>query len=126
MSARYLPLPRFRREPRAAVIALSDPDYLDWIRSLPCLICAKLNRPQFGRTEAAHVGMRGLGQKCSDRETIPLCACHHRTGEHAHHVLGKRFWTFWKLDRYELIQKYNRMYGNPARSWNPRAERQSA
>jgi hypothetical protein len=108
MSARYLPIPRQRREPRAN--RNDAPEYLEWIRSLPCLICARKRAAQFGRTEAAHVGMRGLGQKCSDWEAIPLCACHHRTGEHAHHVLGKRFWIFWRLDRYEVIQGYQDRY----------------
>lgn len=127
VSARYFPLPRFRRKPRAN--RHDDPDYLNWIRSLGCVCCVWRHKSEKGwiawfqttRTEAAHVGMRGLAQKCSDRETIPLCALHHRTGEHAHHVLGKRFWTFWKLDRYELIRKYNRVYENLARSSSPRA-----
>ena len=108
MSRRYLPIPRQRREPRAN--RNDHPEYLEFIRSLPCHICQMLRRRQFGRTEAAHVGMRGLGQKCSDLEAIPLCGCHHRTGEFAHHRLGKRFWTFWKLDRYEVIAHYQSWY----------------
>jgi len=108
MSARYLPIPRKRREPRAN--RHDDPEYLNWIRTLPCLVCALFKRLQFGCTEAAHVGQRGLGQKCSDREAIPLCRLHHREGEHAHHRLGKRFWVFWKLNRMETIRKYQEMY----------------
>jgi hypothetical protein len=30
-----------------------------------------------GVIEADHVGRRGVGQKCDDRETIPLCTRHH-------------------------------------------------
>jgi hypothetical protein len=108
VSARYLPIPRQRRDPRPN--RNDAPEYLDFIRSQPCVICARKARPQFSRTEAAHVGQRGLGQKCSDWEAIPLCGCHHRTGEFAHHVLGKRFWMFWRLDRYETIQKYQGQY----------------
>jgi hypothetical protein len=108
MSTRFLPIPRKRREPRAN--RNDAPDYLNFIRAFPCVICALLRRIQFGRTEAAHVGQRGLGQKCSDFEAIPLCACHHRTGEFAHHVLGKLFWVKWKLDRYETIRKYQEQY----------------
>lgn len=66
------------------------------------------NRPvceEMYRTEAAHVGQRGLSQKCSDRETIPLCAFHHRTGPESHHRLGKLFWKHHGLDRYELIRE---------------------
>jgi hypothetical protein len=118
MSRRYLPIPRQRKEPRAN--RHDDPDRLDWIRSLPCHICRLMRRPQYGRTEAAHVGQRGLGQKCSDLEAIPLCGCHHRTGEFAHHRIGKRFWTFWKLDRYEVIAHYQAKYASSrtAPSWN--------
>jgi hypothetical protein len=108
MSARFLPIPRQRREPRAN--RHDDPARLDWLRSLPCHICAMLRRRQFGRTEAAHVGQRGLGQKCSDLEAIPLCACHHRTGEFAHHRMGKRFWLFWNLERGEVIRYYQERY----------------
>jgi hypothetical protein len=123
MSARYLPIARQRREPRPN--RNDAPDYLNFIRSLPCLIClviahrgipARLggydHTPinQRSRTEAAHVGIRGMGQKCSDWEAIPLCACHHRTGEFAHHVIGKRFWVKWRLDRFEVIRKYRDLY----------------
>lgn len=96
-----------------------DPAYLEWVRSLPCIICVGLDTLQrvllFGfkyssRVESAHVGLRGLGQKCSDRDTIPLCAEHHRTGEHAHHVLGKRFWAHHRIDRDALVAELNKQY----------------
>lgn len=82
-----------------------DSLYLIWIRKQPCAICG-VSRG----VEAAHVGLRGLGKKCPDRQVIPLCYLHHRMGPKAHHVLQKKFWGFWKLDRYELIAKYNRNY----------------
>jgi len=56
------------------------------------------------------VGVRGLGQKCSDYEAIPLCSYHHRVGNNSHHALGKKFWSHWGLDKDTLIAKYNRMY----------------
>jgi hypothetical protein len=62
------------------------------------------------RTEAAHVGVRGLGQKSSDRSAIPLCAEHHRLGRDSHHRLGKRFWEHHGLDRDALIAELNRRY----------------
>ncbi len=62
------------------------------------------------QSEAAHVGERGLGQKCSDRETIPLCAAHHRTGPESHHVLGKAFFTHHKLDKDAIVAELNRLY----------------
>jgi hypothetical protein len=66
-----------------------DRAYLVWIRSLPCLICGR--RP----SEAAHLAARAFGQKCSDRETGPLCAWDHRLGPHSHHALGRKFWQHW-------------------------------
>lgn len=116
-----------------------DRAYLGWIASLSCVVCDSLVfcgecghaqskprdpfcvacdadlrpfRQQFFRAQAevAHVGDRGLMQKCSDRETIPLCAEHHRTGKDAHHVLGKRFWAHHGLDRDALVAELQRRY----------------
>jgi hypothetical protein len=98
--------------------------YLDWIRGLPCLICYADVVKMFGvealtcnsavTTEAAHVGRRGLGQKCADLETVPLCMEHHRTGPEAHHVLGKAFWDFHGLDCGEVVEQLNAMYERAA------------
>lgn len=89
-----------------------DRKYLAWLRTQACAVpdC----RPSSyydGVIEAAHVGaIRGLRQKCSDRDAIPLCAYHHRIGPHSHHVLGKGFWSFWELDRDSLIRDYNALF----------------
>lgn len=82
-----------------------DEAYLRFIRKLPCLVCGRLKY-----VEAAHVGMRGLGQKCSDRECLPLCSWHHIHGPESHHVLGRKFFEFHKLDRLKLIADLNEMY----------------
>ena len=54
---------------------LRDPDYLRFIRRLPCVACGKT-----WWIEAAHTGPHGLGQKASDYRAIPLCGgalgCH--------------------------------------------------
>src|SRR5689334_22685875 len=81
-----------------------DRAYLAWIRSLPCLICGR--RP----SEAAHLGTRAFGQKCSDRETGPLCDWDHRLGPHSHHVLGKKFWNCHAINRAKLIRHLNERY----------------
>ena len=62
-----------------------NPEYLKWIRTLPCAVC----RTRRG-VEAAHTGLHGLGQKSSDLSAIPLCARHHRTGPDSYHKLGPR------------------------------------
>lgn len=54
--------------------------------------------------EVAHVGVRGLMQRSSDLETIPLCTEHHRTGKEAQHVLGKHFWERHGIDREVTIK----------------------
>lgn len=81
---------------------------------MPCVVCnrckVRISWISYSRVEAAHVGFRGLGQKCPDRQTVPLCAFHHRAGPHAAHVLGRKFWDFWKLDRLRLIQEFNERY----------------
>ena len=85
-----------------------NPMYLDWLRQQKCLLCP--TGMQGGAIEAAHVGVRGLGQKCADREAVSLCASHHRTGKQAHHVLGRKFWEFHKLDRDTTILAYHAAY----------------
>jgi len=70
----------------------------------------KMTFVEKGHTEAAHVGQRGIGQKCSDRETVPLCAWHHRLGPESHHKLGKKFWEHHGIDRATLIRELNALY----------------
>ncbi len=108
MIATRTPIKSKRAKPRRGT--LKDPAYLDFIRGHQCCACKMWGASQSTPTEAAHVGERGLGQKCSDREAIPLCATHHRTGALAQHVLGKKFWAFHGLDRAKLIAQYQERY----------------
>lgn len=108
-----------------------DPDYLAWVHEFPCIVCAwgylqrrgvdpleslgviwwrAVMAERYGPVEAAHVGDRGLGQKCPDREAIPLCAAHHRTGPQAIHKLGRGFWEHHGLDRGTIIAQLVRIY----------------
>ncbi len=107
-----------------------DKAYLAFIRSQWCAVCeldkAELVRSGFPvdllhqrtETEAAHVGERGLGQKSTDRDTIPLCVLHHREGPESHHVLGKNFWKHHKLNKLvllsELQKEFDRQRANAA------------
>jgi len=68
-----------------------SPDYLAWILTLGCIVCA---RASGGATvvEAAHtnaLGPRGLGQRTSDFSAIPLCVGHHRENADSYHRLGE-------------------------------------
>lgn len=72
-----------------------SPAHLAFIRSLPCCVS--------GRTwgvEAAHVGMRGMGQKCSDLETIPLNSIYHKE---QHRIGLKAFARTYELDVPSLL-----------------------
>ncbi len=124
------PVPKKRKGKRRG--PLRDPKYRAYIRKIPCLVCwpdfwldvaVHISRGEFGwsptfmpgtvqktPTECAHVGKRGLGQKCSDYETLPLCAEHHRTGPESHHVLGKAFWAHHGLDKEVVIAELQRLY----------------
>lgn len=70
--------------------------HLAFIRSLPCCVS--------GRTwgvEAAHVGIRGMAQKSSDFDTIPL----NRTFHQEQHRIGlKTFCRSYELNMPEMLQ----------------------
>lgn len=87
-----------------------DPEYLAFLHTLPCVVCEKMGVKQTYRTEAAHVGDRGMSQKCPDKEAIPLCLVHHREGPQSQHVLGKLFWDFHGIDRDGLILSLKQRY----------------
>ena len=69
--------------------------HLAFIRTLPCVCCGRTRGVQ-----AAHVGSRGMGQKCSDLETIPLCDFHHKE---QHRIGMKKFLLLYDLDIPALI-----------------------
>ncbi len=75
-----------------------DRSYLKFLRGCRCAACKATP------CDPAHVGtVRGLGQKCSDRQAIPLCRrCHDEQ-----HRLQKRFWAMHSLDREKLILAFN-------------------
>jgi hypothetical protein len=108
MIARRTPLHRswLKRKPRRYVVPSEILRYWDWIRTQPCAVCGRRRG-----IAAAHVGMRGLSQKCDGWEVIPLCIMHHDRGmRESHHALGKRFWEYWGWDRYGLIRRYRGLY----------------
>ena len=89
-----------------------DPKYLDWIRLQWCWVCQYCTGSEAGtrHVEACHTGVRGLRQKAPDREAIPLCVRHHRTGKESHHALQKQFWKHHRLDREAIMAYLNRLY----------------
>jgi hypothetical protein len=90
-----------------------DPDYLAWIRALPCAVQDDEipgGSPCGGPITAHHAGDHGSSQKAPDRTAIPLCFEHHQNGKHAAHVLGKKFWRFHGIRRNWLIRRLNAAY----------------
>ena len=103
------------RKPRRYVVPAEVRAYWEWIREQPCAVpgCGVRRLPPFRNPlmDVAHVGVRGIGQKCSGWEVIPLCRKHHRRGyPQSHHTLGKRFWSFNGLEREQSIRHYKALY----------------
>jgi hypothetical protein len=86
---RRIPVRKKRVQPRRGPDRC--PEYLAWIRTLGCVVCAKVTGGPIV-IEAAHtnaLGPRGLGQKTSDFSAIPLCAAHHRENLDSYHHLDE-------------------------------------
>lgn len=99
-----------KRIKRRSVDDINEP-YLEWIRTLPCCFCEALGLIQRSPTQACHVGVRGLLQRCPDREALPGCGEHHDRGKPLSlHTLGKTFWDVHGLDKGVLIERYNRLF----------------
>jgi hypothetical protein len=55
------------------------PEYLRFVRTLPCLLSRRSKDwPCYGRVEAHHTGKRGVGQKGDDRNALAFCSRHHK------------------------------------------------
>jgi hypothetical protein len=98
--------PDARRTRNADPVGL---EYLAYLKTLPCCVCAAGEISQFGETEAAHIGGNAAA-KASNRSAIPLCAEHHRTGPYAQERLKARFGAFWGIDVAELIHVFNQQW----------------
>ncbi len=109
---RRVPVRKMRFQPRRGPDR--SPEYLAWIRTLPCLVCSRVSG---GATviEAAHtnaLGSRGVGQKTSDFSAIPLCSWHHRAGQNSYHRLGERWFAqAHQIHLLEVMQTLNRRNG---------------
>ena len=62
---------------------IRDAKYMSFVRENPCIVCGNKRN-----NHAHHVYSAGLGLKCSDYYTIPLCHGHHTGFSDAIHVLG--------------------------------------
>jgi len=78
-----------------------DQDYRRFVRSLPCARCSTRRRVEF-----AHQGPRGLSQKTTDYNGVPLCIYCHRL----QHSSSKEFWNTLGINLDDLIAQLNRAY----------------
>jgi len=72
--------PSGRKPPIAKTVRHRNKEHLKFIRSQPCLVCAK--QP----SDPHHLPFaqpRALGRKVSDEYTVPLCRAHHREAHRA-------------------------------------------
>jgi len=95
---------------------IRDPDYLDFIRSEPCVFggfgC-------LGDVVPAHQNL-GYGMtagKIHDRWTLPLCMGHHTIFTNAEHRGSKTFWENTNLDPASLVVEYNMKYSKKLGLW---------
>lgn len=76
--------------------AATDRAYLGDVKLLPCEICVQLgyctSEPQTTAVSDAHHPRTGAGaaRKSPDADAIALCDLHHRNGNDALHVMGRK------------------------------------
>ena len=86
--------------------AKSQRKYLDAVASLGCVVCRNLG---YGATPAHvhHIRTgKGMGQRASNYETIPLCPTHHQQGGHGVAIhAGQKTWEAIHGTELELLKQ---------------------
>ena len=94
-----------------------SPEYLAWIRTLPCAVCHR--SPGGVSIEAAHtsaLGPRGISQKSPDYSAVPLCTWRHRAGPDSYHRLGERsFEERFGIKLTEVVSTFHQAFRGPNR-----------
>lgn len=84
----------------------AEKDYLDRVASLGCIVCRNLGH---GETPAHvhHIRTgKGMGQRASNYETIPLCPTHHQNGGHGVAIhAGQKTWEANFGTELELLEQ---------------------
>lgn len=80
--------------------------HLDFIRSLPCAVCGNNIETEAAHVRSWHDGyakrLTGIGEKPSDKWTVPLCSRHHRE---QHSIIETTFWHHHQIDPFLLACK---------------------
>lgn len=83
--------PGTRKRPR-----VKADTHLDYIRSLPCLICGTTYDIHAAHVRASCIALgkheTGAARKPDDRWSLPLCSDHHVFGPDAQHARGEMQW----------------------------------
>lgn len=92
---------KYARRPR-------DKDFMAFVAKQPCAL--SFTKKCCGRVQVDHVGVRGLGQKSRDDETIPLCTGHH--GERTDYRGHFKGWNGQQMREWcdSFIHYYQRLY----------------
>lgn len=92
--------------------------HLDFIRSLPCVICGNEIETQAAHLRAGNgdFGKRGtgIGEKPSDKWTLPLCGIHHDEQHNGREIM---FWRSHNIDPWTLACKLWMVSGDYEAGW---------
>lgn len=68
-----------KRKPSEFARIYGSRERVRWVKSLPCLVCASLIRPELlsSQSDNAHTEGDGMGRKGHYTTIIPLCRSHH-------------------------------------------------
>lgn len=85
---------------------IRDPEYLEFIRSQPCIVCQSYPPSEPHHLQAK--GHGGRGRKTDDIRTLPLCHKHH----YEMHFCGREtFATKYGVDYERVLLRLNLIYG---------------
>ena len=89
-----------------------EDEHLTKVAALGCILCHRLGNPGTP-AEVHHIRTGiGAGRRASHFQTIGLCPLHHRTGQDAIHVLGRKaFESKFGVTELELLELTNQVIG---------------
>lgn len=100
-------IPTYSLKPQPKTKRVMNTRYIEWIKTLPCLVC----QSKFP-SDPHHVvpeGHGGKGVKVDDTRTIPLCHEHHME----YHTQGRRtFASKYGCDYEDIVARLNNVWNN--------------
>lgn len=87
---------------------IKDPKYLKWIAIKPCLL--EDEHKCIGDTVPCHLEASGMGTKCADYKSVPLCYEGHQGDEGLDKIGLGNFENKYKLDLKHIAFEYLLQY----------------